>query len=237
MSAVLRIGHRGLAAHAPENTLAGVRRAHSFGLSWVEIDIRLSADNVAVLSHDSSLLRRGGVRVRVKNRTAARLAKIPVGRGFTGKYAREGMPSLADAFSLLRDLEMGVVAEIKPDEGGEATVVRAVADVIHCAPQKVIIGSFSAPMLEAARQKMPAVPRAFTCNRAGDFAFASLQKTAAANLHCGAHGARREIRKFAAAGFGVYCFTVNCAETAKKLCAAGARGVFTDTGLPELDAD
>lgn len=232
---IRRIGHRGLAAHAPENTLAGIRRAHSFGLEWIEIDVRLSADNVAVLSHDLSLFRRGGVRVRIKNRTAARLAKIPVGRGFGKKYARECVPSLADVFALSRELNMGIVAEIKPDAGGEDAVARAVADVIHHAPPKIIVSSFSAPMLRAARKKMPAVPRAFTCGRAGDSAFALLRKTAASDLHCGAYSVRDEIRKFADAGFGVYCFTVNCAETAKKLCAAGARGVFTDTGLPELD--
>ena len=232
----LRIGHRGLAAYAPENTLAGIRCARAFGLEWAEVDVRLSADNVAVLSHDSSLLRRGGVRARVCDKTAAQLAAIPVGRGFGAEFAREGAPSLADALALLRELKMGAIIEIKPHKNREAAAVRAVADAIHLAPSRVVVSSFSAPILEAAREIMPAVSRAFVCERADDSVFALLHKTAAAELHCGAQTPARALQKFAAAGFRARCFTVNDAAIANKLREAGAGGVFTDTGLPELFA-
>ncbi|HVC57601.1 MAG TPA: glycerophosphodiester phosphodiesterase family protein, partial [Stellaceae bacterium] len=49
------IGHRGAAARAPENTLAGLRRAKALGCSWVEFDVRLTGDGVPVLCHDSRL--------------------------------------------------------------------------------------------------------------------------------------------------------------------------------------
>ena len=49
------IGHRGAAASAPENTLAGIPRAHAVGCRWVEFDVKLSFDNVPVLMHDDRL--------------------------------------------------------------------------------------------------------------------------------------------------------------------------------------
>ena len=49
------IGHRGLAAHAPENTLAGIRMAAASGVRWVEFDAKLTADGVAILLHDDTL--------------------------------------------------------------------------------------------------------------------------------------------------------------------------------------
>src|SRR5882724_5773943 len=51
------IGHRGAAAHAPENTLAGLRVAKQLGCNWVEFDVRLTADGAPVLCHDPSLER------------------------------------------------------------------------------------------------------------------------------------------------------------------------------------
>ncbi len=100
-----RIGHRGLAAHAPENTLAGIRRAGAIGLRWVEFDVRVSADNAAVLSHDASLRRCGGGNARIKRKTAAQLAAIAVPCGFAD-FSGESVPTLAAAFLLLRELRM-----------------------------------------------------------------------------------------------------------------------------------
>ncbi len=49
------IGHRGAAAAAPENTLAGMRMARELGARWVEFDIRLSADGQCIALHDDTI--------------------------------------------------------------------------------------------------------------------------------------------------------------------------------------
>jgi len=57
------IGHRGAAGLLPENTLAGFRKAMELGVDTVELDIRITADNEAVVYHDSRLnpaITRGG---------------------------------------------------------------------------------------------------------------------------------------------------------------------------------
>ena len=53
-------GHRGAAGEAPENTIAGARHAISRGTRYVEIDLRLSADNQLVIVHDNSTERTCG---------------------------------------------------------------------------------------------------------------------------------------------------------------------------------
>ena len=47
----LRIGHRGAAAHAPDNTLLGFRQAAALGADLVECDVRQTAEGHLVLSH------------------------------------------------------------------------------------------------------------------------------------------------------------------------------------------
>ncbi len=49
------IGHRGAAGLLPENTLAGFKKAMELGVDTIELDIRITADNEAVVYHDSRL--------------------------------------------------------------------------------------------------------------------------------------------------------------------------------------
>ena len=57
MSRVLRIGHRGAAGHAPENTLAAVQKGIELGVDFVEIDVRRTADDALVVLHDPTVNR------------------------------------------------------------------------------------------------------------------------------------------------------------------------------------
>ncbi|MCE9537534.1 MAG: glycerophosphodiester phosphodiesterase, partial [Nitrospirae bacterium] len=57
MQRVLRIGHRGAAGHAPENTLEAIHKGIALGVDFVEIDVRRTADGVLVALHDESVSR------------------------------------------------------------------------------------------------------------------------------------------------------------------------------------
>ena len=56
-SAVDLQGHRGARGLAPENTLAAFRRAIEIGVTTLETDLALTADDVLVLVHDPRLSR------------------------------------------------------------------------------------------------------------------------------------------------------------------------------------
>lgn len=51
------IGHRGAAAYLPENSLGGYELAAAQGADYVETDVHLSADGVAIVMHDTTLNR------------------------------------------------------------------------------------------------------------------------------------------------------------------------------------
>ena len=46
------IGHRGVRAIAPENTIFSINEAIKYKLKWIEIDVKISKDNVPFLLHD-----------------------------------------------------------------------------------------------------------------------------------------------------------------------------------------
>ena len=49
----LVIAHRGDSANHPDNTVASYRSALEQGADWVELDVRLSADDVLMVHHDA----------------------------------------------------------------------------------------------------------------------------------------------------------------------------------------
>ena len=69
-------GHRGAAGEAPENTIAGLHHAIKRGLSYAEIDFRLSADQKIIVCHDANTLRTYGVKRAISRSQASELAKL-----------------------------------------------------------------------------------------------------------------------------------------------------------------
>jgi len=65
-------GHRGARGLAPENTLVGFEVALDLGVSSIETDVHLTRDDVAVLCHDASSLRRFVRRGPATNRPRSR---------------------------------------------------------------------------------------------------------------------------------------------------------------------
>ena len=49
------IGHRGVKNLKPENTLESINTAFDLGLECVEIDVKVSQDNIPLLLHDDTL--------------------------------------------------------------------------------------------------------------------------------------------------------------------------------------
>lgn len=80
----LLVAHRGGAALAKENTLAAFERAAELGVPWIETDIRVTRDGVAVLHHDPTL---HGDDVPIAARDAADLpAEVPTLRAYLERF-------------------------------------------------------------------------------------------------------------------------------------------------------
>ena len=81
MRQVLKIGHRGAAGHAPENTLAAIQKGIALGVDFVEIDVRRTADGVLVALHDETVDRTTNGNGRVDHLSLPDLKKLRAGNG------------------------------------------------------------------------------------------------------------------------------------------------------------
>ncbi|MFY0992623.1 glycerophosphodiester phosphodiesterase family protein [Halomonas sp. C05BenzN] len=127
---VTNIAHRGSSLAAPENTLAAVRRAVTDGADYVEIDVRLTADEQVVLYHDRSLSRLIGDPRDLRELDREELAAFDVGSWFGDAFVGERIPGLDEALAAVRGRSR-LMIDMKPDPGREVALVEAVIEALH----------------------------------------------------------------------------------------------------------
>jgi glycerophosphoryl diester phosphodiesterase len=226
------IGHRGAAAYAPENTLAGFRRARELGCSWVEFDVRLTADGVPVVCHDPHLDRTTTGSGLISGLPLATVRACDAGKRFADGFAGERVPLLAEVLALAVELSLSIDIEIKADRGREYATAAAVADVLRgnrYKPSGLIVSSFLQPAVAAMRELAPLVPRAVLFR-----AMPHDWRRIAERLGVGMIGAdhrrltRRSVVAIRAAGYPLAAYTVNDSARARLLHGWGVTSVFSD---------
>ncbi len=213
------IGHRGAAAYAPENTLESFREARRRGATWVETDIKLTADGVPIVMHDDSLKRTTGV-----DRLVAKTprAELPA-----------GVPTFEEAIACFGEEGLGCNVEIKPCPGREAETGRVVVETLRrCWPARLpapVLSSFADAALAAARGAAPEFARALLISEVRDDWRARAEAVAADGVNTNGEKLTAvravEIRR---AGYTLSVYTINDADVARALVGMGVECVITD---------
>lgn len=144
----LVISHAACGGHAPENTLAGIRRAIELGSEGIEIDVQMSSDGVPVLMHDITVDRTTKGTGNLADMTLEQLRALDVGG--------EPVPTLAEVLDLTKGNVL-LVMEIKAP-GIEEQVAKVVRDAD--ALNDVMTWSFHRKALKGMRAAEPRIPTA-----------------------------------------------------------------------------
>ncbi len=229
----LVIGHRGAAAHAPENTLVGIRRAAELGAPWVELDAKLTADGRCIVFHDEKLDRTTDGRGRVAATTYEEISRLDAGSWFGPGFAGERVPRLEAALGQILELNLHADIEIKPCSGREAETAGAVmAEVMACWPRDrppPLITSREAECLAVARAAAAWWPRGLICFRVPRDWRSRLAALGCHIIVCmHTRLKRRRVVEMTAAGATVLAFTVNEPERAVELVDWGAATIISD---------
>ncbi len=179
------VAHRGARLTHPENTLVAFDAALAAGADAVELDARLSADGVAVVSHDADVARIAGEQGLIHEMTLERIKALDASAGRGGDddggsdaigWARTEIPTLREALDLLRG-RGGIDIEIKnlpedpdfdsPDEAVAVEVVKTL-DEFGMRGGDVLVTSFNWLSIERVRALAPEVPTGFLTSPAID---------------------------------------------------------------------
>lgn len=148
------IGHRGACEYAPENTIEGIHTAADMGVEWVELDVKLTKDQVPVIFHDDELDRVTNGSGPVAQLTHAELSELECGAWFGESFAGVKIPTLEEALDAVLERDLGLNLEIKPCPGREKETAEVALDVLSQIwddHERLLISSFQHVSLETTR--------------------------------------------------------------------------------------
>jgi glycerophosphoryl diester phosphodiesterase len=233
----LWIAHRGAGKLAPENTLAAFRVGASHGFRAFECDVKLSADGVPFLLHDSTLQRTTPATGTAGERPWAELSRLDAGGWHSRAFAGEPIPSFeAIARYCLRN-GFALNIEIKPTPGQELETGRVVArEAAHLWTSArsgpavpPLFSSFRPESLQGAREAAPDLPRALLLDTLWHGWFDVVQSLAC--VACVTNHALMDaalIGQLHGSGLRALVYTVNDPSEAQRLVALGIDGLITD---------
>jgi glycerophosphoryl diester phosphodiesterase len=135
----LAFAHRGFAPDGCENSLAAFERAVSLGYRYLETDVRVTADGVALAFHDSRLDRVTDQRGRVADLPWATVRTARIG-------GREPIPLLADLLAAWPHTRVNIDVKAEHSVGPTIDAIRRTASI-----DRVCVGAFSSARLAEVR--------------------------------------------------------------------------------------
>ena len=137
------IGHRGVKNLKPENTLESVTKALELGLECVEIDVKVSKDNIPLLLHDDTLDRTTNGSGLVCDFTFDQINQLDAGYFFYNSKTDIKVPNLSSVLDLIKRKQKYLNIELKPNKNYEKLNVENTLHAINkISYDKIYFSSF-----------------------------------------------------------------------------------------------
>ncbi len=234
--------HRGARSLRPENTLSALRKSIGH-CDFIEVDVQLSRDGVAVIMHDDTLERTTNVKELYKNRapykvsdfTYDELCSLDYGSWFYKEYKKyEPLLTLRKTLEFIKENKLFINIEIKDihHSFSDNEVVSTVLNEIDGfdVENLILLSSFRHEYLPLCKQILPNIPTAALVEDKHPNSLIEYLES----LHVDAYNFNDEIvdkktvEKLKSAGFYVNIYTVNDPIRRQQLFNMGVNGVFSD---------
>ena len=216
---VLKIGHRGAAGHAPENTLKSFMAAIGLGCDMIELDVHLCASGEVMVIHDDTVDRTTNGSGQVSELSLDELKRLDAGAG-------EQVPTLVEVLDLLKDR---VLLNIELKGLGIAEPVYRILTLKGWRNEDFMVSSFNWGMLREYRDlNLNARLGVLSFNNHEEaLAYAQIIDADSINLY---HKllSQEYVDEVHRNGFKIYPWTLNNAEDIKNAINLGVDGIISD---------
>ncbi|MCK5285287.1 MAG: glycerophosphoryl diester phosphodiesterase [Alphaproteobacteria bacterium] len=234
------IGHRGVAAYAPENTLESIHMAADMEIKWVKLDVKITKDQIPIIFHDDTLERTTSSSGNISDITYEDLQQLDAGSWFGDSFIGVSVPTLEEAIEVLIDRNLGLNLEINPSPGHEKETAEIALDILSQywdEHEKLLISSFSHVSLETAIEMAEDWHRGLCLPSQWPENWAELAdylKVSAINVN-GNDVTQEQIQSIININLPILAYTINDPKRAHILQSWGVNGIFSDS--PDIIKD
>jgi glycerophosphoryl diester phosphodiesterase len=212
------IGHRGARGLAPENTAASIKKALEYNVDEIEIDVRVTKDNIVVLHHDPKYKTEDG-------------KKIPITE-LTYKQLKKYKPDITTLEEAIRTINKKVptLIEIKPGVNIDP-IVKVVTAFLKKGwkVNNFLIGSQAQVTLRKIHAALPSIQMVVIEHWSGIRAVWRAHQVSTKRLSVNQTWLWRGfLATLEKRGWEVYGYTLNNPRKAEKMSKFGIKGVITD---------
>lgn len=212
------VGHRGARDLAPENTIAGLLKGLECHVDELEIDVRVTKDNVVVLNHNLDLQDAQTARYVIKHHTYAEL--------------KTNKPDLATLDEAIEAVGRRVPLQVEVKAGEPTTPVIRVIQVFLTkgwSETDFLLGSKSQHTLKQLHSTLPGIPTVVIEPFSGLRATVRARQLGTKRLSMRSWWLWRGfIRPMSRRGYQLYAYSLNDPDKARKWAGYGLAGVITD---------
>lgn len=231
------IAHRGVPVKAPENTIASFALALQCpGIDMVELDVRLSSDDEAVVLHDRTLQRTTTGNGSIRKYSTEELRRFDAGSWFDPAFSSERIPTLHEVLTLTAKRRW-VNIELKgsrffPDP--EGLLERRVLETVYaCGMERhVMYSSFIHRLVANIRLLDAKATTGVIYNVYTDFGRTPTrlaEQSDASVFVCAKHELRRSmIADARKKNIAIYIYTLNTTNDVQRILDQGVHGIISD---------
>lgn len=227
------VGHRGVRAHLPENTLISFQKAIDLKLNGIETDIHMTQDGQLVLHHDDTLERTTTGTGRIEGFRYEELRQLDAGVKFGQEYAGEYIPRLEELLERIEDPSFFLNIEMKDYRPQALEKTIRTLDAYGFA-DRYVIACFDADVTTLAHEKYGVKTQGFPLHmvkHAGDeteshyYASGIWMKDLTGEL----------VEEYGKKGIESWCWCPDTKEEVRKAIAAGVTLMTVNDPYPALE--
>lgn len=218
--------HRGASGLAPENTIAAMLKAIEFESDFSELDVQETREGEIILLHDDDLARTTNDSGAIWEKTLADLQDVDAGSWMGAEFAGEPVPLLKSVIDTVRGkMKLNIELKVNPHAQKLAERVVKIVEEKNFINQ-CILTSFHRPTIERAKALNPKLKVGLIFDKM------PIEDIYQTDWHL--FSVHRElvdqafVDKAHQAGKEVHVWTVNDAESMKKLIGYGVDSIITN---------